>query len=237
MTEAEWLVCEESKPMLELVHDRASQRKLCLFAAWCCRCIWRHMRKRSRRSVEVTERFFEGRTRQTVLDVAIAESTAAFEETPENTIEHLITLAASLVPVNDIEEADCVAHSVAKVIAHLAVYPNDSVETTNERNAACTILVLSEQARQCRVLRCIIGNPFRAVTLEPAWRTRTVWDLAKTAYDERILPCGELHGDRLAILADALEVAGCDDAVLSHLRSPGPHIRGCWPVDALLENP
>src|SRR5262249_31445777 len=40
---------------------------------------------------------------------------------------------------------------------------------------------------------------------------------------------------RLAVLADALEEAGCGKpAILGHLRSPGPHVRGCWVVDALL---
>jgi hypothetical protein len=36
------------------------------------------------------------------------------------------------------------------------------------------------------------------------------------------------------VLADALEEAGCkDQAILDHLRQPGPHFRGCWPVDLL----
>jgi hypothetical protein len=39
----------------------------------------------------------------------------------------------------------------------------------------------------------------------------------------------------LPILADALEDAGCTDAdLLGHLRSPGPHVRGCWAVDLVL---
>jgi hypothetical protein len=45
---------------------------------------------------------------------------------------------------------------------------------------------------------------------------------------------GTLDNDRLAVLADALEDAGCSDAtVLTHLRSDGPHVRGCWCVDLL----
>jgi hypothetical protein len=41
--------------------------------------------------------------------------------------------------------------------------------------------------------------------------------------------------DRLPQLADALEDAGCTDAVLlGHLRGPGPHVRGCWAVDFVL---
>jgi hypothetical protein len=39
----------------------------------------------------------------------------------------------------------------------------------------------------------------------------------------------------LPVLADALEEAGClDAALLSHLRGPGPHVRGCWAVGVLL---
>ena len=39
----------------------------------------------------------------------------------------------------------------------------------------------------------------------------------------------------LPILADALEDAGCDDAeLLTHCRSQGEHVRGCWIVDAIL---
>jgi hypothetical protein len=40
---------------------------------------------------------------------------------------------------------------------------------------------------------------------------------------------------RLPILADALEDASCDEeAIISHLRGPGPHVRGCWVVDMIL---
>ncbi len=46
---------------------------------------------------------------------------------------------------------------------------------------------------------------------------------------------GTLDNDRLAVLCDALEEAGCDDAaIIEHLRSPGPHVRGCWALDLLL---
>jgi hypothetical protein len=41
--------------------------------------------------------------------------------------------------------------------------------------------------------------------------------------------------ERLPILADALEEAGGAGAdILSHLRGPGPHTRGCWALDLVL---
>jgi hypothetical protein len=59
--------------------------------------------------------------------------------------------------------------------------------------------------------------------------------LATAASDNRILPAGTLEPARLAVLADALEEAGCDNAdILNHLRNSGPHVRGCWAVDGCL---
>jgi hypothetical protein len=66
------------------------------------------------------------------------------------------------------------------------------------------------------------------------WITHTVLALAQATYDER-RDDGTLDPDRLIILADALEEAGCtEEVILRHLRSPGPHVRGCWCVDLLL---
>ena len=85
-----------------------------------------------------------------------------------------------------------------------------------------------EIRRQIGLLHCIFGNPFRPATLDPARRTATVTSLAQAIYNERAF-------DRLPILADALEDAGCTSAdVLSHCRSGGEHVRGCWVVDLVL---
>jgi hypothetical protein len=65
-------------------------------------------------------------------------------------------------------------------------------------------------------------------TMNPAWLTSAVVSLAAGIYTDRAF-------DRLPILADALEDAGCDRAeVLDHCRGTGPHARGCWVVDLLL---
>ena len=61
-----------------------------------------------------------------------------------------------------------------------------------------------------------------------AWNDGTVRKIAQAIYDERAF-------DRLPILADALEDAGCDNAdILNHCRNGGEHVRGCWVVDLLL---
>jgi hypothetical protein len=82
---------------------------------------------------------------------------------------------------------------------------------------------LAEEA-EIDFLRCVTGNPFRPVQVNPRWLTAAVASLARTIYEERSHAC-------LPILADALEEAGCDNKdMLTHLRSDGPHCRGCWPV-------
>jgi hypothetical protein len=87
----------------------------------------------------------------------------------------------------------------------------------------------------CGLLREFFGNPFRPTSMNPCWLTPVVLSLATAAYEERQLPEGILDPARLAILADALEDAGCTDAgVLDHLRGPGTHYRGCWAVDLAL---
>jgi len=90
-----------------------------------------------------------------------------------------------------------------------------------------------------RLLRDIFGPlPFRAVFVDPAWliwNDGTVKKLAQAAYEERSLPEGTLDNARLAILADALEESGFANAdFLAHLRGPGPHVRGCHVLDAIL---
>jgi hypothetical protein len=87
------------------------------------------------------------------------------------------------------------------------------------------------------LVRDLFGNPFRPVAIMPewlSWEGGLVATLAEAAYERRTAPGGALCADGLAVLADALEEAGCDDeSMLSHLREPGQHARGCWVVDRL----
>ena len=79
----------------------------------------------------------------------------------------------------------------------------------------------------CGVLRDLF-SPCQPVTLDHRCRTRTTVGVAYRIHEEQAFDC-------LPVLADALEDAGCaDEALLSHLRGPGPHVRGCWAVDLVL---
>ena len=86
----------------------------------------------------------------------------------------------------------------------------------------------AEKAIQTRFLRDIFGNPFRLVAIEPAWLTETVVGIARGIYEDRAF-------ERMPILADALQDAGCEHPdILTHCREPGVHVRGCWVVDLVL---
>jgi hypothetical protein len=103
----------------------------------------------------------------------------------------------------------------------------DELARTRDRQAANGARRREIHA-QALTLHDIFGNPFHPVTVNPAWLTSTVVSLATAIYADRAF-------DRLPILADALEDAGCTNAdMLNHCRQPGEHVRGCWPVDLLL---
>ncbi|AMV27436.1 hypothetical protein VT84_23755 [Gemmata sp. SH-PL17] len=87
----------------------------------------------------------------------------------------------------------------------------------------------TERRIHIALFRDIFGNPFRPVTFLPEWRTSTAVALAGQMYESRDFGA-------MPILADALQDAGCDSAdVLDHCRGKGPHVRGCWVVDSILE--
>jgi hypothetical protein len=83
-------------------------------------------------------------------------------------------------------------------------------------------LPAAEVAKFQRLLR-----EYEGPCLDPSWLTSTIVFLAQAIYDDRAF-------DRLPILADALEDAGCTNAdILEHCRQPGEHGRGCWVVNLL----
>jgi hypothetical protein len=88
-----------------------------------------------------------------------------------------------------------------------------------------------EAVAHISLLHDIFGNPFCPLTINPhvlEWNEGIVRKLAQAIYIDRAF-------DRLPILADALEEAGCTKAeILKHCRQRGEHVRGCWVVDLIL---
>ena len=209
MTEEEWLARTDLKAMLTFLQGKASDRKLHLFACACRRGNLYEMRSFAYRVVtEVMERYAEG--------LASIEALAAtFDDgdfTPGEDRDAAY-FVAEYPSENAFVEADC----AAKGAHRFGTTPADV------------------RSSQYGLLGDIIGSPFAPVAVDPRWLTSTVSNLAQAAYDERIMPSGELDPARLAVLSDCLEESGCDrEEILNHLRSAGPHVRGCWVLDLLL---
>lgn len=118
--------------------------------------------------------------------------------------------------------------TAAASAAGLAVSPEGWVEFAQQVRR-------TEYAAQADLLRDSLG-PTPRHTPEPlpesvlAWNEGCVVKLATSIYTER-----DFAADRLAVLSDALEDAGCADAALrNHLRGAAGHARGCWLVDLIL---
>jgi hypothetical protein len=247
MTEADWLTATDPAPMLTFLGDtgRLSERKARLFSVACCRRVWPYLAdERSRWAVELAERFADGLASGKELTAAARAAHDAYE-------------AAAALPEPEPVDAASVHAVVRRVIAMAAAIAACSSAGSSVSIHGCEAALtgafsqftgpdladLWDDARfgaayaaEAALLRDLFANPFRpAPGLVPAYRAPTVLFLARAAYDHRELPPGTLAPARLAELADALEHAGCADAeLLGHLCSPGPHVRGCWAVDAAL---
>lgn len=122
-----------------------------------------------------------------------------------------------------------------------ATYAALAAETNIRKQATVLAAKQSGAADTCgsslddtmRLLRDIVYNPFRRCPNISLRRLPPlVTSIARVAYEERLLPSGHLDPTHLAVLSDALEEAEFSNSeILNHLRSPGPHVRGCWALD------
>lgn len=219
MTEAEWFACTDPERMLEFLRNRITDRKRRLFAVACCRRIWEFMTdERSRKAVELAEKSADQVISSRTIEVVSGEAEEAFEDaiSPDN---------AFTLECRERAGAACSAASYASnspVVRHF-----DAVEVL-QAAADATFDPVAERVAQATLVRELWETPIRPVPLDIAWLTPTVKQLAVTVYEARAF-------DRLPILSDALEEAGCtEQAILTHLRGSGPHVRGCWALDLLL---
>lgn len=207
MTEQEWLACTDPGPMLEFLRDRASDRKFRLFACACCRRqVWHLLDGRGQEAVNLADRMAQGQASLAELHITAVAMNTAFHTTHEKTAK-AATKAASMTLW-----ATADATRIARHIRDALGQP--------DRNAA--------RRDQVALIRDIFGNPFYLSPIAPAWITQTVTGLAQAIFEEGAF-------ERLPVLADALEEAGCTDPeMLAHCRQPGAHVRGCFVIDLLL---
>jgi hypothetical protein len=227
MTEQEWLECTDPMPMLEFLRGKASDRKLRLFASACCRHIWHLLTDdRTRRHIEAGELYADGLlSRAALRQVEEAGRRAWMDARKRREEAGWQACWAASVGMGPPRGKDYGPDDLPAIPSLAARAVGEEKET----------MWVQERSLQGQYFRDIFGNPFRPVAIDLSWRTATVLSLAQAAYDERILPSGELDLDRLALLADAIEDAGCTNTdILAHCRGPGPHAQGCWVVDLLL---
>jgi hypothetical protein len=245
VTHDQWLTGTDPVPMLEFLRGKATDRKLRLFASACCRHIaayadaeWKRLAAYGRgpeqiawtrreaelahRAAEVAERYADGRASPTELDGLLSapgddEMVGCYADGPD---------AARAARATAYRAGYCARYMNPQKFARLARWlnaldgPRWFLESRTAQNR--------EQTAQCGLLRDIFGDPFRLAAVDPRWLASDVVAVARAVYDDRAF-------DRLPILADALQDAGCDDDdVLAHCRRPGEHVRGCWVVDRVL---
>ncbi len=237
---------------------KGNDRKFRLFACACCRRIWNHIPETCNRdAVAAVEAYLDGHLPAPALQAALVASSAV--EWNEDGSGRRSEPGYWVVKYLGRGFYKMTAPASALLVASQVMFMADEEygkEAMHEFNGCfytgagfflspfrwpipVPAAVEAERAAQAALLRCIFGNPFRPLpTINPTlltWNSNLVRTLAQAAYDDRLLPSGQLDPARLAVLADALTDAGCTDAeLLEHLRGEGPHLRGCYAVDLLL---
>ena len=223
MDEARWL--SETNLTVLLLHAEGAvgERKLRLLSVAYCRGLNELLGDVDRRALDVAERYADGEVSERTLRRAgervraEAAELSPFPFTPAARDVNAAVWCAVALPRRTCDSVQLTQAAAMRVqLAIQAVRLPDE----HERNAYWK--------HYADVFRDVAGYPFRPVTLHPRWQSETVVALATGIYADRAF-------DRLPVLADALEEAGCDNRdLLAHCRGPGPHVRGCWAVDLLL---
>ena len=232
MTEAEWLDCTDPGPMLSSLLGKVSDRRLRLFVAGCCRRVWEHLTDpKARKALELVERAADGSDIRMKLGraaVALGEIMYLLERRHGEfgyVYDYQWFPTEAVLSLLDPREPGRLAPttrigSVPYLITRFV--RETSISEYRERDE------MAEETALSNLLRDVCGNPFQSVSMDPSWQSSIAVALARSIYEDQAF-------DRLPILADALEDAGCDEpAVLAHCRSDSPHVRGCWAVDRVL---
>jgi hypothetical protein len=231
MTEAEWLACEYPDPMLEFLRGRVSERKFRLFSVACCRRTWSFQNAvLSCKAGAISDAHADGLATEPMAGSVEGDAREWRGGVHRNGGAAVVLTGEEAVEVwAAVARPETVAMTVALMVAEEARAAGTDPGTIAAMDEAANYgVVRREEQCQTALLREIIGDPFRPVTLDPSWITSTVTTLASQMYESRDFGA-------MPILADALQDAGCDNEdFLDHCRGSGPHVRGCWVVDLVL---
>src|SRR5262245_28193442 len=228
--------------MLQFLRQKGSNRKLRLLAVNACRRIWGLLTdERSRNAVLVAEWFADGLADEADLHAARIEAADALRTVKATRWEQhaglfhpvvpaAVTALATVAPTpflpaesgRVVRQVDCYTSAIWGVCNVLAdnhlwqaegsepnVQHADAVRQRQEEEQMWKEIRTKESMLQAQLMRCVFGPLlFRAISITPSsllWNDATLVKLAQGIYEERAF-------DRLPILADALEDAGCDNA-------------------------
>jgi hypothetical protein len=213
------------QPLFISLYGDISARKQRLAAVAMCRRVGRLLPDpECREALDVAERYADRKAKRA--DVALAHAVVQSAgrrlggvalTQRENATRYAVQAVASLTHPTKCHFADEVADRCAAAVGY-----EEPAHYSRRHHAECV--------EQKRLLLDVLP-PLATPAEMKRWAGhdgRLPARLALGIYEDRAY-------ERLPILADALEEAGCTDPdVLSHLRGPGPHVRGCWALDMLL---
>jgi hypothetical protein len=248
MTRKKFRDCTDPVAMVEMIHGMVSSRKLRLYFCGGCRRL-EHLifDPKCRAALEVIERdaddLIDAEKREEAFQIARYDSdlTAWFydyhdAETLHERFQYQPEFVRRLVELGAVSdsvmrgEACTFNREVLNELITVGTPIHELASTDNQ------LIVFQSAARSCRtptwpgrwLKDCVFANPFRPVAIPLECHTSTAVAIARGIYDDRGF-------ERMPILGDALEDAGCvQKDVQAHCRSAEPHVRGCWVVDQLL---
>lgn len=226
----EWPALADVRVLWDCLRWRASDRKARLFACACLRRLTHLFEDVYRDALAIYERFADG-----LLSVEeMAAATRAAHTLPHRpdgwpprrrracqALAGVLLSARDVTPDLEVPVAGAADVAVCRAMAA-------GLETARQ---VADWAYVAEQRSQCTLLRDVFGPLLVPVAFDPGWAAAdggALVSLARSMYEDR-------NFDDLAILADALQDAGCtDSAILEHCQPGGEHVRGCWLLDLIL---
>jgi hypothetical protein len=214
----DWETTDDVTTMLETVQETASDRQLLLFACGCCRLVETKMpavryladrfEKDARRPMTPDEKWSILSAVGSALLGDVHPMVRRFLMGQESDPWHL---AANVARIGRMFESD------------------DSVENPLEWEYSVGPPLKRHSSGQAAILREIVANPLNSDSFDPRWRTDAARGIASAIEESRAW-------DRMPILADALQDAGCEEGpLLDHCRLVDHvHRPGCWAIDRVL---
>lgn len=210
MTTAEWHSTDDVLAMLNAAADTVSDRRLRLFMLACCESApIPHFVTTFDRAIGLLREQLEGPSHRRTISRLREVIRAEEESLGVDQNAHLWCHAAELAACSPV--APRTAWELVTTILQAS---------SDEDLPPIALRRSRHHADLLREILCPHISQF-----ESEWRTETVRLLADGVHGDRAY-------DRLPILADALEEAGCGNLeLLNHCLGPGPHLFGCWALD------